>query len=114
MPAVPKPRPKFLERAGRRAAIDALDKDESQKARARANGRCEVFVIGEGLCSRVDSHTHHMIGGIGRRKLGRSALSLHKQRVCAQHHKLITGHVLKLVPEGKLPIWTDVYQRWTA
>lgn len=94
-----------------KAGINATDRLESDKARIRANGRCEIFTIGIGRCPKRDAHTHHMISGIGRKKIGLSLLSAHKQRTCAACHSLITGHVLKVLTAGRVPVWTDAYER---
>src|SRR5688572_24538866 len=99
--ACPKPRPKKLERDERRAGHKTLEQTEDAKARKRAGGRCECRVLVEGFnaahtrCYRRDVHTHHLIGGIGRRGRGKSALAINKLRVCEKCHRDITGHVLK-------------------
>jgi hypothetical protein len=105
--ACPKPRPSLLDQRDRKAEIATLDRQESEKARIRANGRCEIFIVGEGRCKRRDLHTHHLISGWGKRARGNSALAENKLRVCALHHTELHGHVL--VPEG--PIQDHAYRR---
>lgn len=110
MTAFPKSRPRLLDQRDAKAARDAFDLAESAEAKRRANGRCEVFVVGEGRCTKRDTETHHLLGGWGRRGRGESAKAIRKQRCCAAHHKLITGHVLKLLPSGPVPRFDDPYE----
>ena len=110
-----KPRPAKLERADRRSTLRERDKQESAKAKARANGRCEVVVLDETprvpkRCPRRDLHTHHMLGGIGRRLTERGIAAERKQRVCDRCHDDITGNVLQRVG-GTDPHYTDPYFR---
>ena len=107
----PKPRPRLLDKRERASAIKALDEAGSNEARRRANGRCEIFVVSEGRCTRRDVQTHHMLGGRGVRARGKSALAIHKQRACLRCHEEITGRVLRLLPSGDLPRWDDAYER---
>jgi RNase P subunit RPR2 len=46
-------------------------------------------------CTRKDSQTHHLKGGIGRRNRGVSILADWKLRTCDQCHTDITGKILK-------------------
>lgn len=89
------------------------DERESDKARARSGGQCEIHVIGEGRCRRVMVQVHHMIGGRMRGR-GISALSDHKQACCEFHHREITGQIggkgLQRIG-GPIPWWTDRYRR---
>lgn len=107
----PKLRPKVLDTDDRKKREKEFDEKESAKAKARAKGRCEIFVVGEGRCKRRDAQTHHMLGGWGRRGKGESAKAERKQRVCDSCHRLITGHALKLLQDGPLPMWDDAYER---
>ena len=91
---LPKPRPRALEKGDRRRVRETTDQRESAKVKARAQGRCEVIIVGEGRCTRRDVHTHHLIGGWGRRNRGPSILAAHKLRTCARCHSEITTHVL--------------------
>ena len=93
MPAIPKPRPRMLERDERAAALDARDKRESQKVKARSGGRCEV-TIGGVRCPCRAFEVHHHIGHWRLRGRGASALAENKSHVCSECHRLITGHVL--------------------
>ena len=100
-----KPRPKALDKADKAKALAAKDKAESAKAKKRAGGLCEVYFAepyGKNLtrwvgmyCTRKDTQTHHLIGGIGRRNKGRSLLADYKLRVCAECHRLITANILQ-------------------
>ena len=110
----PKPRPRALDKQDRKAAIDAMDKSENAKVKIRSGGRCEGVIVGEGRCTRRAFSVHHMISGIGVRGRGVSALQKHKQAVCDGphgHHRLITGHVLKLIQHRPLPWFDDPYER---
>jgi hypothetical protein len=109
--AVPKSRPRLLDKRQRAAEIKTTDEAGSKQARLRANGCCEIFVVNEGRCSRRDVHTHHMLGGRGVRARGKSALAEHKQRVCPRCHEEIGGHVLRLLQDGPSPVFTDAYER---
>lgn len=102
--ATPKPKPRLLDKRAAKAEIDKTDREESAKARRRANGRCEVIEFvgfdpwGQPefrRCGRRDSQTHHLKGGIGRRNRGDSILAIFKLRTCDRCHPEITGHVLK-------------------
>jgi len=94
----PKTRPRVLDKADRAKAIVTTDQAESLKAKKRAAGRCELFVVGEGRYPRKDVHTHHLQSGRGRRAHGTSALAEHKLRVCVRCHTELHQHLL--VPEG--------------
>ena len=110
----PKPRPSLLERQDRKKSRTDLDASESKKVKARSGGRCEVFVVGEGRCTKRAISIHHMIGGWGKRARGPSVLAEHKQHVCdgpRGHHRLITGHVLQVLSAGREPRWDDAYER---
>jgi hypothetical protein len=110
--ALPKGRPKALDKADKAKALAAKDRDENIKAKMRARGRCEVLELVERLgqkypdgscevvtvsmpCMRPDTQTHHMIGGIGRRNKGRSIMADYKLRVCAECHAAITANILQ-------------------
>ena len=107
----PKPRPAILERHEKRTAIKRLDDQENKKVRRRSGGRCEVILMSEGQCLRWAYEIHHLCGGWRRRGRKESALALHKQHVCGVCHKLITGHVLKIITMGIVPQWDDWYER---
>jgi hypothetical protein len=92
--AFPKGKPKALAKREQASAIEAKDKTENAKAKARANGRCEV-IVGDVRCRNRDSQTHHLLGGIGRRNKGNSILAEYKIRVCDDCHSLLTGNILQ-------------------
>lgn len=102
--AFPKGRVKALDKQDAKAALEAKDKAENAKAKKRAQGRCEVVeavLIGSsnrvalGFCTKKDTQTHHLIGGIGRRNKGKSILADYKLRVCKECHAAITANVLR-------------------
>ena len=115
--------PKGPTRAALKVARDRLlvqlDEAESVKVRLRSEGRCEVRVERDGRgvrCDRTARHVHHMIGGRGSRARGVSLLREHKQHVCAECHRLITGIVggKKLIRVGEaVPLWNDRYRKAT-
>jgi hypothetical protein len=94
----PKPRPSALEKADRRAALEAQDEKESKLVRERSNGQCEVLELGVIRCQRRAFHLHHRMGGHGVRGRGASALAVNKLHVCDQCHREIHAHIL--VPDG--------------
>jgi hypothetical protein len=104
--AFPKGRVKALIKQDKVTAIETQDRQENAKAKARAKGRCEVrtkhpdspdpnTVYVSVRCSKKDAHTHHLIGGNGRRNKGKSILAEHKIRVCAECHKEIHAKILR-------------------
>ena len=101
--AFPKSRPKALDKADQRKAIESQDKAENAKAKQRAKGRCEVVTVLPSVgrkavtqrCERKDVETHHLIGGIGRKNVGKSILADYKIRCCVECHSLITKNILK-------------------
>jgi hypothetical protein len=101
--AIPKGRPKALDKADKQRQIEAEDKRTSAVAKVRAQGRCEVYVRVDDRsrkavyvrCERRDTQTHHLIGGIGRRNRGDSIKAHKKLRTCDECHKAITANVLK-------------------
>lgn len=113
--ALPKGRPAKLAKADRANDREAIDKRESKKVKQRSGGQCEVREryadsIVPYRCTRRAFHVHHMLGGIGVRARGKSALAIHKQHVCSDCHSDITGHVLRHIG-GVIPLWTDAYKR---
>lgn len=114
-----KPRPAALEKADRRKALVKRDLSENAKVRERSQGRCEVEVLYRGggavecaRCERRAVHVHHLIGGMGKRGIGRSALAKHKVHACERCHSDIHGHVL-VRQGGAVPFWSDAYRRVT-
>jgi hypothetical protein len=97
MTACPKPRPRLLDKRERAADLARINREESAKVKARSGGRCEVIVAGTPWtrCNRRGTQIHHLIGGSGRRNVGRSVLAAHKLNSCLACHHEITGHVLK-------------------
>ena len=105
-----KQRPRVLDKEDRQAELDALDRKGTTEARTRAKGCCEIEVVGERLCARPGAHTHHMLGGNGRRGKGESTKAVRKQRVCTEHHSEINNGLIRRT--GKpMPHWKDRYER---
>jgi hypothetical protein len=103
MSAIPKPRPKLLDKREASARKLALEIAENKRVKARSQGFCEAVILdrggGQRRCHRRAGHVHHLVSGIGRRNVGVSILAEHKLHVCDQHHEEIHGHVLKPVNE---------------
>jgi hypothetical protein len=101
--AIPKGRVKALLKEDKTKAIAAIDTLENAIAKVRAKGQCEVQVRIDGRsrkgvyarCTKKDTQTHHLIGGIGRRNRGESIKAHKKLRVCDECHDLITRKILK-------------------
>lgn len=96
--AIPKSRVKALDKADKQKALEAKDRAENAKAKKRAGGMCEVrrpLPVGIARCTKKDTETHHLIGGIGRRNKGKSILADYKLRVCGECHKAITANILR-------------------
>mgnify|MGYP001609687767 CR=1 FL=1 len=95
----PKPRPKALEKADRVKATAKTDSSENATVRRRSRGRCEVRQVITGCgpfqCAHTATEIHHLLGGRGRRNIGRSLLAAHKLHVCRACHGDITRHVLQ-------------------
>lgn len=111
-----KPQARMAAKKERDALVVSTDKQEDKLVKARSQGQCEVFVVGDGRCQKKGMSIHHMLSGWGRRARGRSALAEHKQHVCdgpTGHHRLITGHLLKLLVSSDLPRFDDAYERVT-
>jgi len=114
--AFPKGRPRALDKAVRRKALEAFDTRESAKVKVRSGGRCEVFELPPtgsvvARCPHRATEVHHMIGGWGKRARGMSVEADCKQHVCHKHHTEITGHVLTLRSASVHPRWDDYYVR---
>ena len=94
----PKGRPRALDKAVRRKALEAFDTRESAKVKLRSGGLCEVqeeFRDHWTRCGRHATDVHHLMGGIGVRGVGDSALAVNKVRVCRVCHRLIHNHILR-------------------
>lgn len=52
----------------------------------RSHGQCEVWELGV-RCGFPASEVHHLIGGIGRRNVGESALAKNLVAICTEHHR---------------------------
>lgn len=95
-----KPRPRLLDKRAAKAALDAQDRIERAKCKARSGGQCEVHMTttsfrgGDWRCVRRASQNHHLIGGSGKRNKGKSVLAEHRLDTCDRCHEEITHHVL--------------------
>ena len=119
MPAIPKPRPRLLEKRDRASATAAIDRAERAKCRKRSGGKCEVVeaicnTLGQRVqfrCGCFATHNHHLLGGIGRRNRGASILAAHRIDVCKECHAELHGHVLQPVGEGREDAATVCFER---
>lgn len=111
--AIPKPRPRALEKQDRTKRKKATDDKETAKVKTRSGGQCECREILHNYlndelikrrCVRRASETHHLLGGSGRRGVKESALAKNKLHLCGICHDLVTRHIL----QGS---WTDVNDR---
>ena len=93
--------PRYLEQRARKAARDRLDRQESDKARRRSGGRCEVVLRGERCQKRGGLQVHHMLRGVGKRAVGDSLLAEFKVHACADHHRDLDLYRI-------LPSWTTL------
>lgn len=97
-----KPRPHALVKEERDAKWKAIDRKESEKARRRSKGRCEVIVAGK-RCNRPVPGTgflagvHHHLGGWKLRGRGPSALAKNKTYCCNDCHDAIEKNILEHV-----------------
>ena len=117
MTALPKPRPRALEKADAKRALALIDKAERLTCKQRSGGRCEVQIVdsvraagrkdGKEFyrCTRFASENHHLLAGSGRRNSGKSILSRHRLYCCSICHKDITNHVLR-------PIGLQAEREW--
>ncbi len=111
--AIPKSRPRALEKADRVKRKKSVDDAETAKVKARSGGQCEMreavlnakaFALVGKRCVRRASETHHLLGGTGRRGVKESALAKNKLHLCGICHDLVTRHIL----QGS---WRDVNDR---
>ena len=104
MTAIPKPRPRLLDKQDRKADLAKRERVENATVKARSGGRCEAwerfaghFIDGRPndlRCVRRAVHIHHLISGVGRRNVRESVLAEHKLHLCPRCHQDIHGHVL--------------------
>lgn len=74
--------------------MDARQFQQEQRTRVidRSRGQCEVWELGV-RCGFPASEVHHLIGGIGRRNVGESALAKNLVAICIEHHRDVhNGH----------------------
>ena len=96
--AIPKPRPRLLEKRERKALLASQDRSERKICRLRSSGRCEVILvthkpeasaIEQKRCKRTATTNHHLLGGVGRRNIGASILAAHRLDMCGECHNAI-------------------------
>ena len=81
----PKPASRVLVKRAKKAAIASNDRRESAKVKSRSGGVCED-------CDRARAvHVHHLLGGIGVRGRGKSALAENKLHLCTACHARAHG-----------------------
>ena len=94
--AYPKP---TRARKQRKAERERRDKAESVKVRHRSRGRCEMSLTDGRLagprCPRRATEVHHLLGGVGRRGRGESALAANKVHLCDRCHAACTAHEIE-------------------
>jgi hypothetical protein len=104
--------PAKVVKAKRASTRAATDEKESDKVKARSKGQCEVieaipnawskksFTLKR--CPKRALHVHHLLGGIGVRGRGKSALAENKLHLCIDCHSDIHAHVLvKFSEDGR-------------
>ena len=81
------------EQRARRTALEARDELGNIQVKARSMGWCELHPWTH--CGHRLAHIHHMLGGVGRRGVGDSALPQNKIAVCALcHHSIHSGDIV--------------------
>lgn len=104
--AFPKPRPRILEKREKKAALDALDRQQRKLCKLRSGGRCEVVTqtprpessaMMVTRCKRSAVHNHHLLGGVGRRNRGESIYAIHRLDTCRECHQEIEAELLQPV-----------------
>jgi len=101
--AHPKGTPRAVTQAQRTRDRVLIDEWESAVVRKRSGGRCELHTERDETCTwtlfrcrRTADHVHHLEGGSGRRLVGDAKLATHKVHCCAEHHRQIHDHRLRL------------------
>jgi len=91
----------LLDKRQQKADAARVDREQRAICQARSGGQCEVRTYvgyaGSSLVNRCihnATENHHLLGGIGRKNVGRSRLAEHRLHVCAYCHAEITAHVL--------------------
>lgn len=98
-----KPRPRILEKREQKAKLKTEDDRQREICHARSGLRCEVqeviprpehslFFLKR--CKGRVVHNHHLIGGNGRRNVGKSILAEHRMDTCQKCHQDIEGGIL--------------------
>ena len=101
------PKPEPQRRVTRRKRMDHAQFQREQRAKVldRSEGRCEIWELGV-RCGFPADEVHHLIGGIGRRNVGDSALATHLVATCRQHHRDVhdgVGSIQLLDDEDAFP-----------
>jgi hypothetical protein len=98
--AFPKPTPGAAVRRAKRNAKAKRHAVERQIVVERSHGQCEVWELGV-RCGFRASEVHHLLGGIGRRNVGESALAKNLVAICQEHHVDVHAHrgVLRALDE---------------
>jgi hypothetical protein len=82
----PKPEPKRREVRRKRMDKAQFQREQRAKVMARSQGRCEIWELGSRCGFRADE-VHHLIGGHGKRNVGKSALAAYQIGICREHHR---------------------------
>src|SRR5688572_20600387 len=101
--AIPKSRPRVLEKREAKAKLKAEDDRQRELCHARSGGRCEVLeviprpeqsAIATKRCKGRAVHNHHLLGGVGRRNVGDSIKAEHRLDTCQKCHQDIEAGIL--------------------
>jgi hypothetical protein len=118
--AFPKGRPRILVKRERKSALDAKDRAERKKCHLRSGMRCEVIevvskpeasAIVNKRCKGKVVHNHHLIGGVGRRNIGKSILAAHRLDTCKTCHQDIEAEILVPTDRDPTNAATVTYER---
>ena len=90
------------ERKAKKIVLESKDRLENRKVKKRSGGRCEAVLDGV-RCQERSAHVHHLLGGIGVRARGDSALATHKVDLCVNCHFLVHRHAILVTWTTKNP-----------
>lgn len=84
--AFPKPESKRREKRRKRMDKAQFQREQRAKVLARSQGRCEIWELGTRCGFRAED-VHHLLGGHGRRNVGKSAYASYQIAICREHHR---------------------------
>lgn len=116
-----KGKPHILTKREKKAAVTAEDTKQRERCHARSGWRCEVWeviprpessAIVTKHCKGKVVNNHHLIGGHGRRNVGKSILAEHRIDVCQKCHQDIEAEILVPADRDKAELAATVqYER---